>query len=54
MKYKNTKKFHLPECCSVNDMAEKNKVLCSGTVQGMEERGYSPRQRCLSLQSWTE
>jgi DNA-entry nuclease len=45
---KNTKKFHLPDCSSVNDMAENNKVSCSSTVEEMKEQGYSPCQRCLS------
>lgn len=43
----NTKKFHLPTCSSVNDMAEKNKLIYEGTLQELIDQGYSPCQRCL-------
>jgi DNA-entry nuclease len=46
---KNTKKFHIPDCSSVSDMAEKNKVYYSDTtVEEMEALGYSPCKRCLN------
>jgi DNA-entry nuclease len=44
---KNTKKIHLPSCSSVADMAEKNKISYNGTIQELEEQGYSPCKRCL-------
>lgn len=44
---KNTKKFHLPTCSSVNDMAEHNKQMYVGTIQELINQGYSPCQRCL-------
>ena len=44
---KNTKKFHLPTCSSVNDMAEHNKLMYEGTLQELINQGYSPCQRCL-------
>lgn len=43
----NTKKFHLPTCSSVNDMAEHNKLIYVGTIQELIDQGYSPCQRCL-------
>jgi DNA-entry nuclease len=45
---KNTKKIHLPSCSSVDDMAEKNKVSYNGTIEELEEQGYSPCKRCLN------
>jgi Adenosine deaminase len=43
---KNTKRAHLPDCPSVNDMKEKNKEFFEGTVQELENRGYKPCGRC--------
>lgn len=43
----NTKKFHLPTCASVNDMAEHNKLIYVGTIQELIDQGYSPCQKCL-------
>lgn len=42
----NTKKFHLPSCASVEDMAEKNKETREGTRQDMINMGYTPCKRC--------
>lgn len=44
---KNTKKFHLPTCSSVDSMAEKNKEIYEGTVDEIKEKGYTPCSRCL-------
>lgn len=44
---KNTKKFHLPTCSSVNDMEEHNKLMYEGAIQELVDQGYSPCQRCL-------
>lgn len=43
---KNTKKFHNPDCNSVNDMKSKNKVEFTGKVQTLIQQGYSPCQNC--------
>jgi DNA-entry nuclease len=45
---KNTKKIHLPDCSSVSDMAEKNKVSYNGTIDELESQGYTPCKRCIS------
>lgn len=42
----NTKKFHLPSCSSVDDMAEHNKKTYTGSRESLIENGYSPCQRC--------
>lgn len=42
----NTKKFHLPSCSSVEDMAEKNKEVREGTRQDMIDMRYTPCKRC--------
>jgi DNA-entry nuclease len=44
---KNTKKIHLPDCSSVSDMAEKNKVSYNGTIDELESQGYTPCKRCI-------
>lgn len=44
---KNTKKFHVPDCQSVDDMAEHNKYIVNDTVQNLISEGYSPCKRCL-------
>jgi DNA-entry nuclease len=44
----NTKKFHLPDCSSVDSMADHNKEAYTGTVEELKEKGYSPCQKCLS------
>ncbi len=43
---KNTKRAHLPDCQSVNDMKEKNKEFFEGTVEELKDRGYKPCGRC--------
>jgi DNA-entry nuclease len=44
----NTKKFHLPSCSSVSDMADHNKKMYLGTIQEVIDEGYVPCKRCLS------
>jgi DNA-entry nuclease len=44
----NTKKFHLPSCSSVGDMADHNKKMYLGTIQEVIDEGYVPCKRCLS------
>lgn len=46
---KNTKKFHLPTCSSVDSMAEKNKEIYEGTVDEIKGMGYTPCSRCLGM-----
>lgn len=43
---KNTKKFHIPTCSSVGDMAEHNKWYFDGTRDQLIEQGYVPCKRC--------
>lgn len=43
----NTKKFHRPDCSSVNRIAEHNKCECSSTPEELMAQGYEPCQRCL-------
>lgn len=43
----NTRKFHLPTCSGVSDMAEYNKYIYTGTIQEVMEQGYSPCRICL-------
>ncbi|MCD2493159.1 MBL fold metallo-hydrolase [Lacrimispora sp. NSJ-141] len=42
----NTKKFHLPDCGSVEDMKEKNKRSFVGSRQEVLDEGYSPCGNC--------
>ena len=42
---KNTKKFHYPDCASVGEMREKNKVWLNSRDEAIEQ-GYKPCQRC--------
>lgn len=42
---KNTKKFHLPSCSSIDKMKESNKVRLSDRDEAIN-RGYVPCQRC--------
>ena len=42
----NTKKFHYPDCSSVNDMKEKNKEVFTGSREELIEMGYLPCGRC--------
>ena len=41
-----TKKFHIPDCSSVNSMKEQNKKKISSTRQAVIEDGYKPCSRC--------
>ena len=43
---KNTLKFHYPNCTSVEDMAEHNKIYFSGTRDEAIAQGYKPCGRC--------
>lgn len=44
----NTKKFHLPTCSSVNQMAEKNKKVISNTsISELRNQGYDSCDRCI-------
>lgn len=45
----NTKKIHLPTCSSVNSMSEKNKQIVNGTIDDINEQGYTPCSRCLGM-----
>ena len=42
----NTKKFHYPDCPSVEDMKKKNKKLFTGSCDDAIELGYSPCGKC--------
>lgn len=44
---KNTKKFHLPTCSSVEDMSEKNKEVINSSIDEIKGDGYTPCARCL-------
>ena len=44
----NSGKFHVPNCKSVSDMAEKNKWEYTGTIEELKEMGYKPCKNCLS------
>lgn len=41
-----TGKFHYPDCASVDDMKEKNKLYWTGTRDELIAQGYDPCQRC--------
>lgn len=41
-----TKKFHYPDCSSVKDMKESNKLYFTGTREELIEQGYQPCKRC--------
>ncbi|WP_029319816.1 DNA/RNA non-specific endonuclease [Butyrivibrio sp. AE3004] len=43
---KNSHVFHRPDCDSVSDMKEKNKVMLEGTPEEIENQGFRPCQRC--------
>lgn len=43
---KNSKRFHFPECSSVDDMKAKNKENYNGTRQWLIDNGYSPCGSC--------
>lgn len=42
----NTKKIHRPTCSSVNQMKETNKQTYEGTVEELENMGYTPCKKC--------
>ena len=42
----NTKKFHYPDCSSVNDIKEENKEVFTGSREELIEMGYLPCGRC--------
>ena len=42
----NTKKFHYPDCASVDDMKEKNRLDVSWDRDEVIEQGYVPCKRC--------
>lgn len=41
-----TKKFHYPDCSSVSDMKESNKLYFTGTRDELIDQGYQPCKRC--------
>ena len=43
---KNTKKFHRPDCNSVQDIKPKNKEEFSGDTRSLIQQGYSPCKNC--------
>lgn len=43
---KNSKKFHLPTCSSVDKMKPANRMNYSGSRDDLLAKGYSPCQRC--------
>ena len=42
----NTKRFHRPDCPSVNDMKEKNKIYSSESREEILSQGYQPCKSC--------
>lgn len=42
----NTKKFHYPDCKSVKQMKDKNKLIEETTRETLIERGYDPCGNC--------
>ena len=43
---RNSKKFHYPDCSSVSDMKDSNKVYFYGTRDEPAADGYTPCKRC--------
>ncbi|MBQ3462096.1 MAG: hypothetical protein IJH36_03135 [Clostridia bacterium] len=43
---KSSKKFHRPNCESVGEMLEKNKLEFTGTREEVIKKGYTPCKRC--------
>lgn len=43
---KNSKKFHLSSCSSVNDMAKKNKIFSDESPEEIMAKGYVPCKKC--------
>ena len=44
----NSMKIHLPDCRSVGDMAEHNKLEYEGSISELKKKGYTPCGRCLA------
>ncbi len=44
----NTMRIHLPDCKSVADIAEHNKVEYHGDMEYLKKKGYKPCGRCLA------
>lgn len=42
----NTRKFHLPTCSSVEDIADKHREYSSDTRESIIDQGYTPCKRC--------
>ena len=42
----NTKKFHRPQCSSVDQMKEKNRQDSTKSREELVEEGYTPCKRC--------
>ena len=42
----NTMKFHRPNCISIDQMSESNKVYLNGSRDDAVSRGYKPCKRC--------
>ena len=42
----NTMKFHTPDCSSVAQMKEENRVYFEGTREEIMEMGYTPCGQC--------
>lgn len=42
----NTKKYHTPDCSSVDDIKESNKKGYTGTQEELKKRGYEPCGKC--------
>ena len=42
----NTKKFHLPDCSSANDIADQNRETTDQTRDELIAEGYEPCGRC--------
>ncbi len=43
---RSTKKFHLPDCSSVDSMKEENRISWQGNRKELEDMGYSPCGSC--------
>ena len=43
----NTMKFHRPNCISIDQMNESNKVYLNGSRDDAVSRGYKPCKRCI-------
>lgn len=44
----NTKKFHRPECSSVESMKEENKEVTNASIRALKDQGYAPCGNCLA------